>query len=215
MKNLLVAQRVGVGVVLLCLAFAPSSARGEVVLSNLGGEFDDCQTGTAGFERAEQFTTAADGPYVLNSVTFSLLDADESDTFTTTLNADGGSAPGAVLATIGSAEFGGSMTYTDFTLIPASEIILASNTTYWLVSAVLSPSCVLKLSVDLPTGEFTFDTSLYSGNSGATWSNDELASIFAIDASPQEVPSLGGVAAMALALLLAGAGLLTFRRRAA
>lgn len=141
-------NRVLIPVVLLLFSgFADAS----IVLSNLGATHSDtvCKT------TADSFTTDSNGDYTLASVTYTLVDT--GSVLALSLYSDNSGEPGSVISAIETKTLGSTGNDVNYTFLPTSTIVLASNTTYWLVAESTTCSNALAASGDVPVGRFTYN----------------------------------------------------------
>jgi hypothetical protein len=167
-------------VLIVGMLFA-GSAHAVTALGNLGATQSGtaCITGTA--LKADGFTTDGSGPYTLNAVTYTLLDVDGS--VTVMLYTDAGGNPGSAIALVGVVALGSTSTVVDDVFTPGAAITLDNNTSYWLVIDPTSSTCMNPLAAggQEPSGQFTYDGSRVSPDSGATWAFAAQSSILAVD----------------------------------
>jgi hypothetical protein len=217
---------------LLCAVYiAAASANAALVFGNLGSAGTDA-LGTSSFQitstqyLAQGFTTPGPGGLLsLDSVVLGLnVNTGSTDTRVQIFADSSGTPSGSPLATITGAV--GSSTPALYTFTLVSPLLLASNSTYWIV--VSDPdggqqyNWVYNDDGDSPVGlngsgySWAAAGTLRSTNSGVSWAdrsaNFERTAAFYVNASaPAVVPEPGTWAAAAL--LAGGAAFARWRRR--
>lgn len=188
-------------------AVAATSASAAVVIGNYPPTNDGTQSASLGPARrkALMFTMPAGSGYNITSVTLRLgnyLNPGEDALLEIRDHAGVLTAPGANVVGTFTAPASGSTAIGDFTFSPNGTVTLQAATSYWIyVYGATGASFDWKASSPgiTPTGIATYGGgSLFTSNSGTTWSNSTSLNTFQIDG--ELVPAPGALAVVALGL---------------